>query len=612
MITKFLPLLIIVLVSFQSYAKEKEADSSNPHITEIIEVIGDVAQSRSVQSVSVIDKGKMRKFRLNNLKSFISTTPGVLTLSSGKFGQASSTYIRGSNSTQILYLIDGIKVRDVSNIGGVSLATISPFLVNKIEIVRGPLSSLYGSDAMGGVISINSRTDSGIRFETSLGSHGSYLGNVSWAKEIEGFNISFASANQLYSDNIRNDKFKNNGFTARIDYKKNERFKTGFRFFGNITDSGIPFNISMPSLHRKYRQFNYVAAIPFEFEFNNTTRLKINLSYNRNNYKFEDEEDLWNPYFKNTSDNKEVEAVFKTRLLNKLFFSGGVDYSSQKIFTENNSGITIDNVRSDYFSSYMLLNFELGDLYLTGSVRYDKYKNVDSNISPQIGFSYLFSDNIKLRGSYSNSFKAPLPVHQINPWGASNFDLKPESGKSFEIGLDLFSKRIAAGITYFSTEYSNLIDWVTIDFTTWTGQYQNISSADIKGVELEFSYSPLNSLILNLTHTYLNTENLSTGNPLPRRPENTTAFSFTYTGKRFSLAGQFRYVGSRIDFDYSNFPPQIENPPFNTYDITTTLPINKSLSLFFKMTNLLNKEYQEFFGYTAPGRRLEAGITYNN
>ena len=289
-----------------------------------------------------------------------------------------------------------------------------------------------------------------------------------------------------------------------------------------------------------------------------------------------------------------------------------MDYSSQKIFTENNYGITIDNVRSDYFSSYMLLNYELGDLYLTGSVRYDKYKDVDSNISPQIGFSYLLSEKLKIRGSYSKSFKAPLPVHQINPWGASNFNLKPESGKSFEIGLDLFSKRLAAGITYFSTEYSNLIDWVTIDFTTWTGQYQNISSADIKGVELEFSYSPLKNLILNLSHTYLDSENQNTGKPLPRRPENTTAFSFIYTGKIFSLAGQFRYVGSRIDFDYSSFPPQIENPSFNTYDITTTFPLNRSISLFFKMTNLFDTEYQEFFGYISPGRRLEAGITYKN
>ncbi len=612
MITKLLPLLIIVLVSFPVLAKEKEADSSNPDITEVIEVIGDIAQNRSVQSVSVIDKEKMRKFRSNNLKSFISTTPGVLTLSSGKFGQASSTYIRGSNSTQILYLIDGIKVRDASNIGGVSLATISPFLVNKIEIVRGPLSSLYGSDAMGGVISINSGTESGIRFETSLGSHGSYMGNVSWAGEMKGFNISIASANQVYSDNIKNDQFRNNGFKAKIDFQGSEKFQTGFRFFGNITDSGIPFNMNVPSPLRKYRQFNYIAAIPFEFKFTNSTQVKINLSYNRNNYQFEDEEDIWNPYFKNTSDNREIEAVLKTKIFNKLLFSGGIDYSSQKIFTENNFGITIDNVRSDYFSSYVLLNYELGELFLTGSVRYDKYKDVDANISPQIGFSYLFSEAIKLRGSYSESFKAPLPVHQINPWGVSNYDLKPESGKSFEIGLDLFSKRVVAGITYFSTGYSNLIDWVTIDFTTWSGQYQNISSADIKGIELEFSYTPLDNLILNLTHTYLDSEDQSTGKPLPRRPENTTAFSITYSGKFFSLAGQFRYIGSRIDFDYSSYPPQTENPPFNTYDLTTTFPIKNSFSLYFKMTNLFNEEYQEFFGYVSPGRRLEAGITYNN
>lgn len=612
MIKNLVFVLFILLFFFPEFAKEERDESTDPEITEIVEVIGNVAQNRAVQSVSVINKEIMEMFRPENLKSIIATTPGVLTLSSGKFGQASSTYIRGSNTTQVLYLIDGIKVRDVANIGGVSLGTISTFLVDNIEIVRGPLSSIYGSDAMGGVVSINSETEKGIRFETSLGSYGSYQGNVSWSKKYQDLKISIASANQLYTDNIENDEFRNNGFKARVDYQKYDGFRTGFRFFGNITESGIPYNINVPSLKRKYNQLNYIAAIPFEFKFNDSTTLKINLSYNRNDYKFEDKDDIWNPYFRNTSDNKEIEGIFRTEILNGLTVNGGIDYSSQNIFTENNFGITINNFKTNYFSSFFLLNYELGDLMLSGSIRYDKYKDVDSNISPQIGFSYIFNNIIKVKGSYSESFKSPLPVHQINPWGASNFDLKPEKGKSYESGIEIFTKRMRGGVTYFNTEYSNLIDWVTIDFTTWTGQYQNINRADIKGVEIYLSYSPLNRLNFNLAYTFLSTENMATGEALPRRPKNSTALSLIYSGKSFSISGQMRYVGSRTDFDYSSYPPQTENPAFNTYDITTIIPLNRSFSLFFKMTNLFDKEYQEFSSYYAPGRRLEAGITYGN
>ncbi len=611
MIKKLFPLLIILLFSFFEYGEESKPKKEYSRINEIIEVVGNIAQNKSVQSISVINKEKMEKFRLNSLKSLISTVPGVLSLSTGRFGQASSTYIRGSNSTQVLYIVDGVKVRNFSSIGGVSLATISPFLINKVEIVRGPLSSVYGSDAMGGVISVDTDTRNGIKFESSVGSHGSYLGNVSWSKKFGDFNISIASANQFYTDNIKNDKFKNNGFKARIDYQK-KSFKTGFRFFGNITDSGIPFNMNKPSLQRKFNRFNYVAAIPLEFRFNKTTKLRINLSYNRNNYKFEDKENKWNPYFKNISDNKAIEGILVAKLFKGLDFHGGIDYSFQNIFTENKFKVTIDNVKTNFFSSFVLLNYELGDFLMTGSLRYDKYKDVDSNISPQIGFSYLFNKTIKIKMAYSGSFKAPLPVHQINPWGASNFKLKPEKGKSYEVGLDIFIKKLTAGITYFNTEYTNLIDWVTIDFTKWTGQYQNIKGANIKGIELELSYLLFKNLNLNLSYAYLDGKDKKTNKPLPRRPKHTVAFSFIYSGKIFTLSGMFRYVGKRPDLDFSSHPPQIDNPPFNTYDLTTTIPLNKSFSVFFKMTNLFDKDYQEFFGYPAPGRRIEAGITYKN
>ncbi|MEN8222872.1 MAG: TonB-dependent receptor [Acidobacteriota bacterium] len=610
MIKSLLVIMCIFLFSPSIFSTEENEDISGSEIMEVIEVIGNVSQNRSVQTVSIISKDLMKKTGATNLKNAISSAPGILTLSSGKFGQTASTYIRGSNTTQVLYIIDGIKIRDISNIGGVSLATISPFLINRIEIVRGPLSNIYGSDAMGGVISIDTGLDEGLKFESSVGSFGSYQGNISWTKNFGDIHISIGSANQFYTDNIINDNFKNNGFKAGIEYGKSLKFSTGIKLFANKTDAGIPVNFQVSTPERNYKQFNYTAAIPFEFRLSDISHLKINISYNRNDYEFKDIEDIWTPYYKNISDNKEIEVKFRSEIFKNMSINTGIDFASQKIFTEDYSGITIDNFKSNYFSSFVLLNYQSGDLFLTGSLRYDKYKDVKSNISPQIGFSYLLNNRIKFRGSYSESFKAPLPIHQINPWGIANFSLEPEKGKSYEGGIEVFLKNLIAGVTYFSTDYYNLIDWATIDFSTWAGQYQNISRAEIRGIEFELSYSPLTNLNIKYSHTYLDTENIITNKPLPRRPEHTSTLFLFYTGKSFSLSGSFRYVGIRSDFDYTAYPSDIENPPFNTYNITGIIPMGNSISLFINITNLMGRDYQEFYGYPSPGRRIEAGITY--
>lgn len=610
MIRKAIILVLFILSSFLVFSKNETEPAVNTKITEVIEVLGDISLNQSVQSVSVVNEKLIKNFRFINLKSALSIIPGVLTLSSGPFGQTSSTFIRGSKSTQVLYLIDGIKVRDGSNIGGLNLALISPFMVKKIEVIRGPLSSLYGSDAMGGVISIESSDREGLSLNTSLGSFGSYQGNISFGKTFGNVIFSISAVSQYFSDNINNDEFRSNGFNARIDLNNNKNLKAGLRFFGNMSKSGIPFTLQVPTPERNYEQYNYIAAIPVSFQFETGTRIKINLSYNRNNYIFEDKNDTWNPYFKNRSDNFEVEAVFNTSIFEKIDFTAGLDNSKQNIFTENNYGITIDSQKTNYFSAFAQADLNLNNLYVTTSLRFDKYKDVDANFSPQIGFSYLIKEKIKLRGSLSRSFKAPLLVHQINPWGVSNFNLKPEKGKSVEGGVDLYLKNLVLGVTWFKTNYTDMIDWATINFITWEGQYQNISEAEISGIEFNISYSPFRNFNLSAAYTYLDTENKGTGEELIRRPKNTLSTSFIYTHRIFTISGKLIYVGKKTDYDFSAFPPDIETPQYNVFDLNLIFPLRSGISLFGKITNLFDKEFQEIFGYPASGRRFEFGITY--
>ena len=597
---------------FSLFPEEKKDQKEKPEesmFTEVVEVVGNVPVAKTIESVSIFKNEDIETLNFESLKSVLQLTPGLLTLSAGQFGQASSTYIRGSKTTQVLYIVDGVKLRDGSNIGGISLAVLSPNLIDKVEVVRGPLSHIYGSDAMGGVVSMSTDSKEGANFMASMGSHGSYLGNFSGTAKINEFTLGLSVNTQRYSDNVVNDIFKNTGLSARLNFKK-ERFDAGLRIFGNLTDSGIPFNDGIPSPTRHYKQNYYIFALPLVFTLSQTAKMDVKLAYTDSTYIFKDPNDLWGlPYYKNKFANYEAEMTYNGRFFEKLDVWAGLDYSNQGILNENNFGKTLDNVKMNYFSTFVSTALNLDALQFSTSIRYDKYKDVIANLSPHIGVSYLIANRFKLRASYAQSFLAPMVSQMVNPWGTPNYDLKPEKGKSFEVGGEFYAEKVVLSATYFSTRYRDMIDWVTIDWTTYMGQYRNIANVDTYGLELTTTFRPAYCFTVSGSYTYLHTEDKATGEPLIRKPKHTFSGFLTYAHKWFTVSASIIYVGKRQDYDYKIWTYAVA-PPFNTFDFSLVIPITGDFSVFGKLTNAFDKKYEEFIGYPAPGRRFELGIKY--
>jgi len=612
MIKLFTVVLSIFLLSFSTFSKGKNPEEISKEKVEYVEVIGHIPISKSIQSISVIEKDEIQALKMVNLKEVLSMSPGVLTLSNGKFGQSSSTFIRGSRNTQILYLIDGVKIRDDSSIGGINLSLIPAFLIKKVEVVKGPLSSIYGSDAMGGVVNISLGGSSGTKMLLNTGSHGSYQANFSTSDQKNGIFYSISSSIQSYKDNSMNDLFKNIGFQGKVDFKSDGFFKGGLLFFINSVDSGIPFNnTGAPSPNRKFKSNNFLTAVPLMFNIGENSKIKTTLSFKGNSYKFEDSDDMWSPYYANSSKNIEIDTVFNSYFSKNIDFSAGFDFSTTKIFSENSYGTVVDNRSRNYFSSFIKADADLGSLFLTSSIRFDKYKSVKANFSPQLGVSLKINDKIKVRTSYSQSFKAPILIQQINPWGAPNFNLNPEKGISGEIGADIFLKQHILGFTVFKSTYTDMIDWVTIDPVTWQGQYQNIKEAKIDGFEFSFSSSIIKNTVFELSYTHLKSIDESTGLPLKRRPKDSLTASVRYSSSHFTVGFNTIYVGKRGDYNFMIFPPDINMPSYNVYNLNITIPVKKKFNVYGKLTNLFNSKYSEIFGYLTPGRRFEIGILYN-
>ena len=174
--------LILFLPMFGAISADEEGQAS-AKIEEKIEVVGKVSLGRTLQSVSIYLEEEFKGFKFESLKSLFNLTPGILVLNSGNPGQFAYSYARGASVNQMLYLVNGIKLFDPANAMGGNYSFLSPELVEKVEIVRGPMSNRYGSSAMGGVVNIITKK-TGTSASVSGGSHGTYEGSLHFSENF--------------------------------------------------------------------------------------------------------------------------------------------------------------------------------------------------------------------------------------------------------------------------------------------------------------------------------------------------------------------------------------------------------------------------------------------
>ncbi len=583
----------------QLYSEEKK---EKPLIEEKIEVIGKVPLYRAMQSVSVLDEDHIKNFSPDGLKEILNLSPGMLVLNAGNPAQFSYSFARGASVNQMLYLVDGIKLQDPSSSLAGNFSFLSPQLIEKVEIVRGPLSNLYGSSAMGGVVNVISRKKEGLTLTLSGGSHGTLGSSLQFGKRFSDFSLFLNSDFLNYDDGLQNDHFERRGFSFASGYEK-DNVNLGISFFGSFINAGIPQYLGLPTPDRKYKQSNFIIFMPLNWRIGDNSNFDLKGSLHWNSYNFSDPFDAWNYYFANNSFIAEVQAKYSTHFWEKLNLTAGMDLSRQKIGNMNNDEKLFSGLQTDIFSMFADLNLDLNKLLLAASLRFDKYDDLSGVYSPQIGISFNPTYFLKLRTSFSRSFRAPTMPEMLNPyWG--NPQLHPETGKSFEIGADLYLNTLLLGITYFDSTYKNLIG-----FSPVTARFANINKADIRGVEISCNWEFLKKLKWLGAYTYLHTHDVQYDRALLRRPRHSLSSSLYYQALRFSLAAEMVYVGKRLDYDELLWSVS-ENSPFNHFDLTVNVPLNKKISIFSRVSNVFNSHFEEVLGYPAPLRRILLGFKY--
>jgi len=583
-------------IVFSTEKKEK------PFLEEKIEVIGKVPVSRALQSVTVFTEKDMMYSKSAGLKGFLNQSPGILVLSAGHPGQFAYTFARGAAVNQMLFLVDGCRLFDPSSSLGGNFSFLSPQVVQKIEIIRGPLSNLYGSNAMGGVVNLITKKNTGLAFSLAGGSHGTLEGDLNWGMNKSTFNFSLNGHFLNYSDGLLNDELHKQAFSFHSAYEKNN-LDFGVSLFGNLVDSGIPMNLGLSTPERHYWQNNLLLTVPFAYRFAEHIAVESKISLHWNHYEFSDPNDTWNSFYANGSFVGALTAKFNALLWGKLKIVVGLDYSRQEIDNQNNGEVLLQKARTNAYSHFLSADADLGRFLFSASLRLDKYKNLPTVASPQLGVSYNLLPNLKLRASYAESFRAPTLPELLNPyWG--NPSLAPETGKSLECGMDIFLSSLTVGATYFDSRYANLIGYSPV---TW--KFVNINDALIKGVEFNLKQTLAKHWQWNLAYTFLKTLDIQYNRELLRRPRHTLSAQAIFQGSKFNVLAEMVYVGKRLDYDELLWSVA-ENPQFNTFNFVVTIPIAKKIAWFLNVSNAFNRQFEEILGYPAPLRRFLLGFKY--
>jgi vitamin B12 transporter len=573
-------------------------------------------------AVTVITREEMEQRQLRTVSDALRSVPGVSVQQSGGVGSQTSVFIRGTDSNHIVVMIDGMNVSDPSTPNGaIDFAHLLTENFERIEVVRGPMSTLYGSGAIGGVVNMVTKkgegkmngggfAEMGTRLETSMG------GYVRGSVERFNYNV---SATGLYTpgDTVvpgrfttpggftDQDPYRNVTFAGRLGFDISENAQ--LTWFGRYIDTSLKYDqVAMEDPNAIEFTQQFFNRLQFDGTyFDGMWKPTVGIGYSTVYRHDQDFPSIENP-FPFTKDSyfngRRLQADWKNVIdFNEMLnFVGGIDYDNQWAYS-NSDGAQQWGQASQTGIYGQLRATLLDALTLSAGGRVDFHSLYGSNGTWRVGAAYLLREtDTKFKASYGTSFKAPslLQLYSGGAFCAGNPNLQPETSRGWEAGVEqgMWNGKVKGGITYFKNNLSNLIDCVAP-----FAQYTNTApQASTEGTESFIQIAFTSWLDLYASYTHLFAFNLTTGAWLLRRPEDTYSVRLTarpVEGVR--LGAELTQVEGRHDLDPVTGAP-IQPWPYTLLRATASWDVRKDLELFGRIENALNRVYEEPAGFNAP------------
>ena len=584
----------------------------------------------TLAAIEIITREDIERIQPESITDLLTSIAGLDIVHNGGAGQASSLFTRGTNSDHTLVLIDGVRVGSAT-LGNKSFSTIPVAQIERIEIVKGPRASLWGSDALGGVIQIFTRR----------------LSTGEYSVEATVGSDEFLSSSVVFG--FGSEKIAN---TVTLSYEDSKGYDVAT---GTETDDDGYDRIS--------------AAIRGDYSLSGETQLDWVFQYDSGSNDFDNafganindyKNHLWNIRYSYTVDkwltqfslkqnkdqilsygngtDKGAGSVFETRrnqvnlltqykISDEISVTGGVDHFVDNVersnvvsydfgLGQNVSRPFSETERSSdavYLSSVMKFNKIIGEV----SARYDDVEDVDTNKTFNLSAGYKITDNVTVAMSRSKGFKAPSFNDLYYP-GFGNDQLVSEESYNREFLIRGHWKAHSALLVNFENKVNKLI---AFNFDPVLGfRPFNVDKADLSGYEFVYKYRH-GKLVHKLSATYIDALDVSVDSftgiaaneQLLRRAKELYGYELTADLGDFSFFTQFNYKGKRRDNDFSTFPSTpVYLDSFVQVNLGATYKVNEQLNFKFKVSDFTEADGSTVFTYNAPGRQVFITFQYRN
>jgi vitamin B12 transporter len=606
----------VPLVCISLAAQAQSSGQPDPLLAETVVTANRSEQllSEALPHTTVIGRDVIERSQAPDLPTLLSSEAGFQFTQNGGRGTAASLFLRGSASLQVLVLIDGVPITKQDTTGAVSLEHIMLDQVERVEVVRGNVSAIYGSGAIGGVIQVFTRRGKGeplVQAQLELGGLRSSRASVGVLGQAGSTRYSLGLSRQgsggftamdsskYPNENPDADGYRNTSYSVSLSHEPVRGHEIGLRAMGS--DGRFDFDGGgYGSLTDVYKGVNTLNTWSLfgHHQISRDWRSELTYSQGRERSVYDASQ---------TSSPYDSAAITQTRTLNwtnavalgNWLFTVGAERQLQGLDATDNYGLDLQRQRSvtAWFGG---VSANLGDHALQLNLRHDKAEGLDAASTAYLGYGYQLSPAWKLVASASTAFNLP-PLGYLYDPSSGNPALMPELANSREVGVQWAQGPQIVRATWFDTRTRNQLLY---SFTSFT--FDNVSRSTNQGLEVSYS-GPVAGTDVRASLTLQDPRDESTGLAQVRRARTMAALGVSRPLGAWTLGAELRYTGERPDTSV--------NPSLDAYtlaQVSARYRLAKDTTLTARIDNLFDAKYQTAYGYNQPPRTAFVGVVWNS
>lgn len=571
---------------------------------------------RVPSAVTVITAAQIEQRQYRYVADALRAVPGLSVVQTGAPGQLTSVFTRGLTSEATQVMLDGIPINQ-GLAGLFNFADLTTENVERIEVVRGPQSTIYGPRAGGGVVNIVTKRGSAehqgsVGFEAGSFSTFRETASVSGRLGILDYSAGFQ---RLDTENDRrNNEYRSTSGMVNLGLRPSQEVRFGLLATYSLADTGNPNSIFAPRRRDNLLTERWLLAPSIEWQPRPWWTHRLIGDYDEERQVNDPNEDgfvgptraLFQRYqvdYQNT-----IEATRWLKITSGVFY-GRVEAEQERPQVLFGAPVIRDETENE--AVFVQAQFEpIANLLLLAGGRFDHFSQFGDITTFRFAGSYkLPKIGTVLRSSYGTGFTPPSSQDRIF---GNKFDLDPNETRGFDIGFEqpLWGDRIRFGANYFRNELTNVIGFDGLFRTL------NLGSAETQGVEVFLAANPLPELSISAHYTYLDTEKTSArdisqplGSRLPRRPRNELFAAVNYRwGGKLRTGVEVKYVNAREELSFG--APNFDIEDYTVWRLVAEYEVTRHVKIIGRVENLLDEEYAEVFGFPNLGRAVYGGVSF--